>query len=513
MVQNFIEPFNVDVIKVTIKDKPGLPRQTSEESLRTIFQALRQHAQQEGRIRELRLAIEKKTSSRTLKRYFDVWYNRAMTMRKIADSRLDVKTLNERKIELLVSAIAEKQKEIIAINEKRDNPLKRSSKSKSAPPAVINKKTQVKGVRAKSNDVPTNKACVQNRLQVQKVIIEEQRAKLAEQSKRIQDMKLKEIDKETKETSKQTISVAKKALTQCDQRTRRSIIHLMREEGCRDETLTEIPRIPSPPRFLMRMEARAEARKQRLKQAEEIRQRKREEEKKKEEMNRRKAEEEERLQQIQAMKNIKKIRKEQEERRLKEIQKNQHMEYLADRCYRRYLFRRYVLEPLNKLVEERYKRLQRADQHYVETILTKTFLAWKEEWMEQQKAKLELANKMHRHNLLWYAFDDWKTFALSIKLKYQVATDFSDMKIQAKYVKVWQALCAELRKKMKEKEAVAIKRHEDRLKLIYFTMWKQYTSMSEDIKEREQRRDEWRDLIKKFIPDSPSPKRSLDIAS
>lgn len=49
----------------------------------------------------------------------------------------------------------------------------------------------------------------------------------------------------------------------------------------------------------MRMEARAEARKQRLKQADEIRQRKREEEKKKEETNRRKAEEEERLQQIQ----------------------------------------------------------------------------------------------------------------------------------------------------------------------------------------------------------------------
>lgn len=232
MVQNFIEPFNVNVIKVTIKDKPGLPRQTSEESLRTIFQALRQHAQQEGRIRELRIAIEKKTSSRTLKRYFDVWYNRATTMRKIADyTKVDDKTLNDKKIELLVSAIAEKQKEIIAINEKRDSPLKKSSKTKSAPIAV-NKKTQINGVRAKSKDASI-KACVQNRLDVQKVIIEEQRAKLAEQSKCIQDMKLKEIDKETKETSKQTINVAKKALTQCDQRTRRSIIHLMREEGCR----------------------------------------------------------------------------------------------------------------------------------------------------------------------------------------------------------------------------------------------------------------------------------------
>lgn len=216
---------------------------------------------------------------------------------------------------------------------------------------------------------------------------------------------------------------------------------------------------------------------------------------------------------MQAMKNIKKLRKEQEERRLKEIHKNQHLEYLADRFYKKYLFRRYVLEPLNKLVEERYKRLQRADQHYGEAILTKTFLAWKDEWMEQQKAKLKLANKMHRHNLLWYAFDDWKTFALSMKLKYQVATDFSDMKIQAKYMKIWQALCAKLKQKMNEKEAMAIKHHEDRLKVIYFDTWKEYMSISEDIKEREQRRDEWRDLIKKFIPDTPNPKKFLDTAT
>ena len=57
--------------------------------------------------------------------------------------------------------------------------------------------------------------------------------------------------------------------------------------------------MPSAPDFLLRMEARAEARKQRLRQADEIRQRKRDEEKRREETMRQQAEEEQRQQQIQ----------------------------------------------------------------------------------------------------------------------------------------------------------------------------------------------------------------------
>jgi membrane glycosyltransferase len=67
----------------------------------------------------------------------------------------------------------------------------------------------------------------------------------------------------------------------------------------RDKSLIEIPRIPSPPKFLIRMEERAEARKQRMKLTNEIRQRRFEEQKKKDEINRQIIEEKERQEQIQ----------------------------------------------------------------------------------------------------------------------------------------------------------------------------------------------------------------------
>lgn len=67
----------------------------------------------------------------------------------------------------------------------------------------------------------------------------------------------------------------------------------------RDDSITEIPQFPTSSGFISRMEERAKARKEKIKQFELIRQRKREEQKKKEELSRREAEEEERKRQIQ----------------------------------------------------------------------------------------------------------------------------------------------------------------------------------------------------------------------
>lgn len=61
--------------------------------------------------------------------------------------------------------------------------------------------------------------------------------------------------------------------------------------NCRDKSLLEPPRIPSPPRFLARMEARAAARRERVKRAEEERKQKMEEQRMREEMARREEEE------------------------------------------------------------------------------------------------------------------------------------------------------------------------------------------------------------------------------
>lgn len=62
----------------------------------------------------------------------------------------------------------------------------------------------------------------------------------------------------------------------------------------RDKSLTAPVRVPSPPIFLTRMEARAEARKNRIKLREEMRQKKLEDERRKEEIARREEEQERR---------------------------------------------------------------------------------------------------------------------------------------------------------------------------------------------------------------------------
>jgi len=62
----------------------------------------------------------------------------------------------------------------------------------------------------------------------------------------------------------------------------------------RDKSLTTSVRVPSPPRFLARMEARAEARKNRIRLREETRQKRLEDERRKKEIARREEEQEKR---------------------------------------------------------------------------------------------------------------------------------------------------------------------------------------------------------------------------
>lgn len=211
------------------------------------------------------------------------------------------------------------------------------------------------------------------------------------------------------------------------------------------------------------------------------------------------------------MKETIKLRREQEERRRKEIEKRERLNYIAECFYRRLLFRRYVVKPLLSLVEQSKERLRKASLRYNEVLLTKIFSAWKSEWMEQQLAKHQLASKFYRRNLLWYAFDDWKTFTVDMRQKYRVAVDFYELKVMARGIKIWHAWCAEIKATNREKEIQSIKFNERYLKNIYFKIWKEYMLLDDTIKEREQRRDEWRNLIRKFTSNFPKEKKKTTV--
>jgi hypothetical protein len=181
---------------------------------------------------------------------------------------------------------------------------------------------------------------------------------------------------------------------------------------------------------------------------------------------------------------------------------------LAVQFYKKYLFQRYIVKPLTILVEEKNQRLEWAYGHYEGTLLAKVFIAWKKEWIDRQNDKLKLAKKCYRHNLLWDAFKDWRSLALDMQHKCQVALDFYDMKLQAKCFKAWHLLYYKISLIMHKKEAQAIKHSGRRVKRIYFNLWKKYILIADDIKDREKRRDEWRKLIRKFVPQSPQQRNA-----
>lgn len=206
------------------------------------------------------------------------------------------------------------------------------------------------------------------------------------------------------------------------------------------------------------------------------------------------------------MEEARKFRKQVEERRLKEIERNKKLNDLADQCYKKYLFRRYVKEPLRTLVSHSTELQKKADQHFQSKLLKKVFTAWKNEWMYQQNRKLDLACKFCRRNILWYPFDDWKTVTLDIKLKYQVAKDFYDLKLQEKYIRTWFVSFKKMKTSLAEKEIIATEHYKKRVKLKHFNIWKKYMLIADNVRERELRRSEWRNLIKKFVPETPKIK-------
>jgi hypothetical protein len=235
MIPSFIEPFNKDIIKVTIKDKPALCQPQGEDNLKEVFEALKQYAIRERNTREVIIRINERISKRKLRHYFKIWHNYCKKLRQASEyAKKEKKISNEKRIELLVNAIAECQKKKNANHEKAKC-QKRSTETKSAPqhqnktPGNKQKRATSRGVKVE--EVPG--APVQNRLKAQKMIIEEQKAKLAEQKKFIEEMKLIKINKEAKETNVQNIKVAKQVLNKCDQKTKRSLIHLMKEQGYR----------------------------------------------------------------------------------------------------------------------------------------------------------------------------------------------------------------------------------------------------------------------------------------
>ncbi|KAL6438328.1 hypothetical protein ACFW04_004471 [Cataglyphis niger] len=491
---NKIEGVSFGNIKVTIRDKSNYESEDYRLNiLRSCFEAFRENARNKRRLREIKINIQNIASQRNLKSCIRVWrahVEKAKTRRKHEAENSDV-----RKIEILIDTITKTQKEMTKIQ-----------------------RTESKGFLPNTRDVEVRKKIparpfiiespAKNRLNAQKEIIHKQRMRLAEQSKLIEELKLKQMQEEITKAGEETMNAAKETLTHCGQQTRRTLIQLMRQAGYRDKSLTAPVRVPSPPRFLVRMEARAEARRNRIKLREEARQKKLEDERRKVEAVRREEEQERRRSQQEALREVKRMREEREEQRTCEMERYRKLNAMAEEFYRKHLLRRYV-KPFIALIEIKNNYINKAEDHYKRCLLQKTFVRWKIETERQNQIKTELAILLYNKNLSWYALQKWKEMATEERQKKQVAKDFFDMKLQNKCFKLWKIKTMEYKAERLKIERLALEHYEEKLKTKYFNMWKKYLKIVPDILESERIKNTWREIVQQVVPDFDPRQRGV----
>ncbi|XP_043270515.1 coiled-coil domain-containing protein 191 [Venturia canescens] len=498
----------IETIKVTIKDKSNSGCKRREiEIMKACFETWVDWTREGVRLRELKLKIQENVANRRLKKYFEMWKQKIENSKKLAEKRKEnVVMTDERKIELFVNAINEKQKKMA----KKSSTLDFISKIQKNPSSDESQK-KFGGSRQASAKIHLVQPPTLNRLNAQKKIIEEQRMKLAEQNKIIEELTLNKMEKDARKTGRETIDAAKEALAHCGRKTRRTLVQLMREEGCRDKSLLEPPRIPSPPRFLARMEARAAARRERVKRAEEERKKKLEEQRLKEENARREDEENRKRLQLEAQREAKRIREEAEKRRARDLERTRLANEMADEFYRKYLMRRYIFDPLILLIEQKQKNRKIAVEHYDRNLLRKSIEFWRTETKNLLEVKLELSVTIWRRNLLWYAFKNWLEATRSEGKKAQVAVDFYELQLQDKCLKIWCDRAMESKLRDSENCQLAVLHSENRLKLGCFKKWRKFLDISGDVKESDRTRNLWRELVQRVVPDFDPKQRGVMI--
>lgn len=229
-----IEGSSFGNIKVTIKEKPTCS--DSEKNrlsvLRSCFKALRGYAREKQRRREIKMNVQSIAASRNLRRCVRVWKAYVEEAKKARQEYAPVQNTDAYKIETLIDTITETQKE-----------LTKCQRAESQVPFATSAKDGGEARRRIPARSFVIESPAQSRLSAQKEIIRKQKMKLAEQSRMIEELKLRQVREEIIRSGEETVNAAKETITHCGQRTRRTLMQLMRQAGYRSCSY-KIPREP-----------------------------------------------------------------------------------------------------------------------------------------------------------------------------------------------------------------------------------------------------------------------------
>lgn len=209
------------------------------------------------------------------------------------------------------------------------------------------------------------------------------------------------------------------------------------------------------------------------------------------------------------MREAKRLREEREQQRAREIERFKNLNAMAEEFYRKYLLRRYIMDPFVALVETKNNHMSKAETHHKQSLMRKTFAGWRTETERQIQIGIELAVSLHNRNLLWRALQTWREMTRDEKRKAQVARDFSDMRLQSKCFKLWRVKTVDYKTERLRRERLASEHYEEKLKARYFGMWRRYPKLMPDIRESERIRDAWRQAVREVIPDFDPRQRGV----
>lgn len=199
------------------------------------------------------------------------------------------------------------------------------------------------------------------------------------------------------------------------------------------------------------------------------------------------------------------MREEREQQRAREVERYKKLNDMAEVFYRKYLLRRCIIA----LVEKKNNDMKKAKDYYERRLLEKVFVMWKLETERQNKIKSELAISLYNRSLSQYVLQKWKRAMKEERRKDQVATDFSDMRLQNKYFKVWKIKAVEYKVERLKSERLASEHYEKKLKIKYFNMWRKYPEIVPIIVERKRIRNMWREIVQEVIPDFDPGQRGV----
>ncbi|CAB3366705.1 Hypothetical predicted protein [Cloeon dipterum] len=320
-------------------------------------------------------------------------------------------------------------------------------------------------------------------------IIRDQKAKLREQEEMISKLKLEQIRLAAEKSKRSTQELMENSLKDSSVPLKRKLNYLRSSfPDILDSRNFEKPR----PSFLVQMEKRHQARIERKKELRE--------------QTRLRILEQKRVQQEKEAARKAEIA---EQKRLEQEAKLEQMQFEAERraneeaarefCRRRRL--RMAFQMFRRLLDQRERRLEQADELRQLKLLAHAFCRWREATKEIAKIKFLEAKRHHQMQLTRFAWNKWREVSLEARRDRQVAEDFSDLSIQDRAFKMWRLTTKQAYNEVCEKIFDAELHYERNIMRKCWCAWKKYHLVVAEEKETESKKEALRNAIRDVLPD------------